>query len=163
MPSMDRIEESNTFAQYRGNLQAWLLRRVLFPAGDLVFGQNMMKRLSFLEKAQWLPSDKLHSIRDQSLRELVKVAYDEVPFYRELMDKASVKPADIRKAADLGQLPIVTKPMLRHAFPDRVTRSTGKKVYESRSSGSTGANFTVLLDSEPAGIARRQEGAGRLR
>lgn len=149
---MDRIEASNSFAQYRANLQTWLLRRVVFPAGDLVFGQNMMKRLSFLEKAQWLPSDKLHSIRDQSLRELVKVVYDEVPFYRELMDKASVKPADIHQAADLGQLPIVTKPMLRHAFPDRVIRNTGKKVYASRSSGSTGANFTVLLDRETAGL-----------
>jgi len=148
------IEEINKLALFRENSYAWLLENVFLPAGDLAFGQKMMRRLSFLKEAQWLPSEKLHSIRDRSLRELINVAYDEVPFYRDLMDKASVNPADIQKAADLRKIPIVTKQMLRLAYPDRVTRGTGKKFHESRSSGSTGANFSVRLDSETAGWYR---------
>ena len=141
-------------AQLRKNSWAWLLKRVLLPVGDLASGQKMMRRLSFLEEAQWMPSEQLYSIRDQSLSELIKLVYNEVPFYRELMDKASVKPAEIQKAADLRKLPIVTKEMLRSGYPNCVTRNTGRKVYESRSSGSTGANFVVAMDSETAGWYR---------
>lgn len=151
---MDIVEKLTKLDQLQKNSWGWLLKKILLPAGDLAFGQKMMRRLSFLEEAQWFPSEKLHVIRDQSLSELIKVSYEEVPFYRELMDKASVKPAEIQKAADLRKLPIVTKQMLRPAYPDRVTRNTGKKVYESRSSGSTGSNFTVLLDRETAGWYR---------
>ena len=140
--------------QLRTNSWAWLLRSILLPAGDLAFGQKMMRRLSYLEEAQWMSSEKLHLLRDRSLRELIKVVYDELPFYRDLMDKASVKPSEIKKAADLCKIPIVTKQMLRLAYPDGVTRDTGKKFHESRSSGSTGANFSVRLDSETAGWYR---------
>jgi len=151
---MDMVANSRGIAGLRNISWAWLIKSVILPAGDLAFGQKMMKRLSFLEKAQWWPTEKLHLFRDRSLRELIKVVYAEVPLYRELMDKASVGPEEIQKATDLHKLPIVTKQMLRSAYPDRATRNTGSKVYESRSSGSTGANFSVLEDSETAGWYR---------
>ena len=130
---------------------AWLLRKVILPAGDVALGKKTMRRLSFLEEAQWWPPEKLHSVRDRSLKDLIRIVHDEVPFYRELMEKASIRPTDIQVAADLRKFPIVTKEMLRDAYPDRVSRSTGQKPSESRTSGSTGANFAVLLDDETIG------------
>jgi phenylacetate-coenzyme A ligase PaaK-like adenylate-forming protein len=140
--------------QIREESWSWLLKSIILPAGDVAFGQKMMKRLSFLEQAQWWPREKLYRHRDHSLRELIRISYAEVPFYRELMDRASIKPADIQSAADIRKIPIVTKEMLRAAYPDRTTRNTGRKTWESRSSGSTGTNFSVLEDSETAGWYR---------
>src|SRR5438445_13880725 len=85
----------------------WLLRRCLLPAGDLLFGQGMIRRLHFLESAQWWEPERLHRERDRQLSLLIRTAYAEVPFYRELMDQARVKLDDIRRPEDLGKLPVV--------------------------------------------------------
>jgi phenylacetate-CoA ligase len=134
--------------------RSWLLRNVILPFGDLAVGQKMMKRLRFLEKAQWWDADHLHSLRDDSLASLVQVAYTEVPFYRELMNNAGVKPADIRQPQDLCKLPVVTKQMLRSGYPHFTTRKTGMKTFEVCSSGSTGTNLWVREDPFTAGWYR---------
>ena len=132
----------------------WVLRNVILPIGDIAFGQRMMKRLRFLEQAQWWSLERLHDHRDRLLRSVVDIAYGEVSFYRALMQDSGVKPNDIRYSADLSKLPVVTKQMLRAGYPDSTTRSTGQKNYEVFTSGSTGTNFCVREDAETAGWYR---------
>jgi phenylacetate-CoA ligase len=132
----------------------WVLRNVLLPAGDRFFRQGVMRRLRLLEEAQWWPTERLHEHRDRALSKLAGMIYEQVPFYRELMDETGVGPSDIRRPEDLHRLPVVTKDMLRAAYPDRVSRRTGFRTYEMRTSGSTGSNFSVLHDSELAGWYR---------
>ena len=43
--------------------------------------------------------------------------YDNVPYYRNLMEKKGVKPEDIRSVEDLHKLPFLTKDDLRDAYP----------------------------------------------
>lgn len=117
-------------------------------------GQHMMRRLFFLEQAQWWPQERLYDLRDELLRALVKIVYREVPLYRDLMNQAHVTPADIRGLHDLPKLPIVTKDMLRAGYPAMTTRQTGQKTYDSCSSGSTGRPFCVKEDNETAGWYR---------
>ena len=131
-----------------------LLRHVFLPAGDLYFGQKLMKRLRFLEQGQWWSRDRIHAFQAEKLRELVDICYREVPFYREIFDQSGVDPASIREPGDLSRLPLVTKPMLRDAFPEGTTRATGQRTMESRTSGSTGTNFIVRTDPETFGQAR---------
>lgn len=133
---------------------SWLLKYALLPLGDLWLGQGMMSRLAFLDRAQWWPPERLAQERDRALASLVRVAYAEVPFYRHLLDKARVHPEEIRSSADLVRLPVVTKAMLRDGYPARVTRATGQRTFESITSGSTGANFRFLVDSDTAGWYR---------
>ena len=103
----------------------WVVRNIVLPLGDIAYKQRMMERLSFLEKAQWWEPERLHKHRDSSLSVLMKVAYEEVPFYRSLMDKARVRPEQIRRVEDLQRIPIVTKDMLRAGYPHLTTRNTG--------------------------------------
>ncbi len=138
-----------------GNIsQAWILRNVLLPAGDRLIGQQMMNRLKFLEKAQWWDREKLHNERDKLLSSVVNISYNEVPFYRQLMDDLRLKPTDIRGINDLQKLPVVTKDDLRIGFPEKVTRKTGQKTYIACTSGSTGKNFCVVEDAQTAGWYR---------
>lgn len=131
-----------------------MLRNLVLPFGDAVFKQQMMKRLCFLEQAQWWDPSRIQSHRNRALIELIDIAYREVPFYRQLLDGAGVRPAEIRSAEDLSRIPVVTKAMLRRAYPTASTRATGHRVYEASSSGSTGANFRVQEDLETAGWYR---------
>ncbi len=129
----------------------WMLDHAVLPAGDLVFGQRMISRLRFLQSAQWWAADRLHAERDRLLQSVIDTAYREVPFYRELMHSARVKPADIRTPADLFRLPVVTKDMLRSGYPRLTTRPTGQRPHEVHTSGSTGKNFAVMEDARTTG------------
>lgn len=130
---------------------SWILQNVLLPVGDLAFGQRMMSRLAFLRQAQWWSPERLQTERDRLLREVVATAWREVPFYRDLMRSVHATPGDIRSAADLPLLPIVTKDMLRAGYPRLTTRPTGQLAYEVHTSGSTGKNFAVMEDARTRG------------
>jgi phenylacetate-CoA ligase len=136
------------------NLWSGILGNWILPTGDFLFGQQMMKRLRYLEEAQWWDRERILNERDQQLRSLIAIAYREVPFYRDLMDEAGVKPGDIQSVADLPKLPVTTKDLFRANFPHRTVRSTGQKTYKSQTSGSTGKNFCVVEDHQTAGRYR---------
>ena len=132
----------------------WMLRSILIPAGDRVFGSGISGRLRFLEEAQFWSADRLREHRLGLLAQTLRTAYAEVPFHRANMDAARVRPDDIRTEADLARLPVVTKAMLLAGYPASTTRATGQKTYESFTSGSTGQNFRVLEDAATAGWYR---------
>jgi len=59
-----------------------------------------------IEKA---PREEIQRLQDIQLRELVRRAWDHIPFYRAKWERAGVHPDDIRTASDIGKLPIVRK------------------------------------------------------
>jgi phenylacetate-CoA ligase len=56
-------------------------------------------------------------LQSERLAEQVAHAYKNVPYYRDLMDKAGVKPADVTSIDDLHKLPFISKDDLREAYP----------------------------------------------
>lgn len=128
--------------------------RGLFPLGDRLFGQHISGRLDYLRQAQWWSPEKIVETRNQALSNLMRIASTEVPFYRELLAGRGLSWQDFKRAEDLRKLPVLGKADLRPAYPDRLTRPTGQRTYEARSSGSTGANFAVREDAETAGQYR---------
>lgn len=131
-----------------------MLRDIVLPAGDALFGQKMMRRLKFLEQAQFWNREQILTQQGKDLQRLIQTSFAEVPFYRDLLRQQGIDPGEISSAADLTRLPVVTKRMLTEAYPARITRPTGQRTYESRTSGSTGKNFVVLEDAETAGWYR---------
>jgi len=75
----------------------------------------------------------------ERLRETVRNAYENVPFYREAMDERGVEPADVETVDDVTKLPITTKEDFREQYPDglfAVDRSAVRRLHAS--SGTTG-------------------------
>ena len=75
----------------------------------------------------------------ERLRETVRNAYENVPFYREAMDERGVEPADIEMVDDVTRLPTTTKEDFREQYPDglfAVDRSAVRRLHAS--SGTTG-------------------------
>jgi len=131
-----------------------ILNHLILPAGDSLFGQHMMKRFHHLEEAQWWNRDRIYAERDKALVDLIRIAYKEVPFYRDLMNQNRIIPQDIKTPADLHKLPIVTKEMFRRHYPHNTVRHTGSKQFEVHTSGSTGTNFCVVEDRRTTGWHR---------
>ena len=61
--------------------------------------------------------DEMRAIQNEKLVKQVKHVYENVEYYRSLMDEKGVKPEDIQSIDDLHKLPFLTKADLRDAYP----------------------------------------------
>lgn len=81
----------------------------------------------------------IRAIQDQRLKKTVAHVYNNVPVYRERMDKAGVKPEDIRGIEDLHLLPFTNKTDLRDNFPYGLLAVPREEIVRIQgSSGTTG-------------------------
>ncbi|MCQ2422147.1 MAG: phenylacetate--CoA ligase [Lachnospiraceae bacterium] len=61
--------------------------------------------------------EEIIAIQNEKLVKQVKHVYDNVAYYRNLMDEKGVKPEDIKSIDDIHKLPFLTKNDLRDAYP----------------------------------------------
>ncbi len=61
--------------------------------------------------------EQIRAWQDERLVTTVRHVYQNVPYYRNLMDKQGVTPDDIHSVDDLYKLPFLTKDDLRDAYP----------------------------------------------
>lgn len=59
----------------------------------------------------------MKKLQDERLVAQVKHVYENVPYYKKLMDEKGVTPDDIKSTDDLHKLPFLTKSDLREAYP----------------------------------------------
>ena len=64
-----------------------------------------------------MPVEEMKKLQSEKLVKQVKHVYENVAYYRDLMDKKGVKPEDIHGIEDLHKLPFLTKADLRDAYP----------------------------------------------
>ncbi len=127
-----------------------ILPRLRYRLIDWYTDRNALGRYDELvQRIQRLPREELVRIQEEKLRALVRHAFDTTVYYRRLFDSLHLTPDDIRTAADLVKLPVLTKDVIRRHFED--FKSTGYDSYGPRmraTSGSTGQAFHYVLDRE---------------
>ena len=107
-----------------------------------------MNRMHVAE-IETLPRTGLEAIQLRRLQLLVARVYERVRPYREKMDAAGVKPADIRTLSDLRHLPFTTKDDLRDNYPFGLfTVPMEQVVRVHASSGTTGKPTVVGYTAE---------------
>ncbi len=89
--------------------------------------------------------DQIAKVQNKKLRQLTSYCYENIKYYRELFDENRIRPDDIKTAADLAKVPVLTKSELRSRFWDFLPKELpGCRV--SRTSGSTGIPVCILSD-----------------
>ena len=96
------------------------------------------------EEIETLPRQGLEAIQLRRLQLLVQRVYDRVRPYREKMDAAGIKPADIRSLADLRHLPYTTKDDLRDNYPFGLFATSMDDVIRVHASSGTTGKSTVV-------------------
>ncbi len=76
-----------------------------------------MPKQYFQQDKETMPVEEIKKIQDEKLVKQVKYVYDNVKYYRDLMDEKGVKPEDIHGTEDLHKLPFLKKDDLREAYP----------------------------------------------
>ena len=89
--------------------------------------------------------EEMRAIQNEKLVKQVKHVYENVEYYRNLMDEKGVKPEDIKSVDDLHKLPFLTKSDLRDAYPYGLLATDLKNCVRIHStSGTTGRRVVAF-------------------
>lgn len=92
-----------------------------------------------------MPVEEMKKLQSEKLVKQVKHVYENVPYYRDLMDKKGVKPEDIHGIEDLHLLPFLTKADLRDAYPyGLLAKPLDECVRIQSTSGTTGRRVVAF-------------------
>ncbi len=95
-------------------------------------------------KAETMSREELEKLQLERLQATVRRVYERVPFYREKLDNAGVKPEDIRTLEDVQKLPFTCKDDMRAAYPYGLFAAPLKDIVRIHaSSGTTGLSTVV--------------------
>jgi len=103
------------------------------------------------------------------LKNLVETLYSRVPFYKDRLDEAGVRPRDIKALSDIAKLPFTIKDDLRETYPYGLLACPESEIEEIHmSSGTTGvpvvdAYTRYDVECWEEAMARTLSGAGATR
>ena len=104
-----------------------------------------MEKRYFQKEIETMPVEDLKKLQSEKLVKQVKHVYENVEYYRNLMDEKGVKPEDIHGIEDLHKLPFLTKADLRDAYPYGLLGSPLKDCVRIHStSGTTGKRVVAF-------------------
>ncbi len=104
-----------------------------------------MQKNYFQKDMETMPIEEIKKIQNEKLVKQVKYVYDNVKYYRDLMDKKGVKPEDIQSTDDLYKLPFLKKDDLREAYPFGLLATDIKNCVRIQStSGTTGKRVVAF-------------------
>lgn len=105
----------------------------------------MEQKRYFQKEIETMPVEEIKKIQSEKLVKQVKYVYDNVEYYRNLMDEKGVKPEDIKGIEDIGKLPFLTKADLREAYPYGLMAKSLKDCVRIQStSGTTGRRVVAF-------------------
>ncbi len=89
--------------------------------------------------------EEILAIQNEKIVKQVRHAYENVKYYRDLMDAKGVKPEDIRGVEDIKKLPFLSKADLREAYPYGLLGTDLKDCVRIQStSGTTGKRVVAF-------------------
>lgn len=89
--------------------------------------------------------EEIRKIQNEKIVKQVKHVYENVEYYRKLMDEKGVKPEDIKSVDDIKKLPFLTKDDLREAYPYGLLGTDLKNCVRIQStSGTTGKRVVAF-------------------
>ena len=97
------------------------------------------------ESERWEPA-RLRAWQDERLRQIVRFAYDHVPFYRKRFDARGIKPSDVQGVVDLHRLPVLTRDEVRAASEELTTPDLRRALVHGHTSGTTGSPLSLFYD-----------------
>ncbi|MBQ0097727.1 MAG: phenylacetate--CoA ligase [Oscillospiraceae bacterium] len=99
----------------------------------------------YQKEIETMPVEDIKSLQAEKLKKQVKRVYENVEYYRNLMDEKGVKPEDIKSLDDLSKLPLISKADLREAYPYGMLATDLKNCVRIQStSGTTGKRVVAF-------------------
>ena len=130
-------------------LQNILLNAYAFSIHRERYGKRFLKAFQELRQTQWYSPDQIHQYQLERLLQIVKHAYDSVPFYRNHYDKHGINIEDIKDLRDISRLPLVTRDDIQNAGDEFISSQfTKRDLIHGHTSGTTGSPLSFYWDQQ---------------
>ncbi len=93
--------------------------------------------------------DEILRIQNEKIRKQVKHVYENVPYYRNLMEEKGLTPEDIQGVDDIKKLPFLSKADLREAYPYGLLGVDLKDCVRIQSTSGTTGKRVVAFYTQP--------------
>lgn len=126
----------------------------------------MDKQNYFQPEIECADREALRQLQSDRLKDMVKRCYENVPFYRQKLDEAGIRPEDISSIDDIVKLPFTYKTDLRDNYPYGLFAVPKEEIVRIHASSGTTGKQTVVgytqgdIDRWSNGAARALAAAG---
>ncbi len=111
------------------------------------YGTKFRKLLEQFIRDEYLSIDELREYQNIRLRQLIKFAYETVPYFQEVMQKRKLKPDDIHTQEDLVKLPLLTREIVKTNIKRLISKKFKfSQLREGHTSGTTGSPLQFYWD-----------------
>lgn len=108
-----------------------------------------MENQYYQKEIETMPLEDMRALQSERLVKQVKHVWDNVPYYRSLMEEKGLTPEDIKGVDDLHKLPFLTKDDLRDQYPYGLLATDLKNCVRIQStSGTTGRRVVAFYTQE---------------
>lgn len=120
--------------------QIYQAMRLVWPGG-----LETRRHLHDLKRTQWLSRSELEALQLRRIQQLVRDAYENVPFYRERYQREGIHPENIKSLEDFQILPFLTGEEVSNHLDRLVSTGFRGKLHPSESGGSTGRSIQFFV------------------
>lgn len=129
-----------------------LAKKIGYPVQDLIKRTQILKEKDFLLKSQFWSVDKMYNYRLNKLKNIVKFAYDTVPYYRKTFDRLGITPTDIKDLSDINILPVLTKEVALKENINLLSNHTFNNLKIGKTGGTTGTPLMIKSNTNTRSI-----------
>ena len=102
--------------------------------------------LNQMQKRAYWEHSRLEDYQNMKLQQIIKYAYEHVPFYNRKFKALGLSPSDIKSRHDLHKLPVIRKAEIKQNLSHFVSDEFDvKKLRSVSTSGSTGEPLFIYL------------------
>ncbi|HUV67629.1 MAG TPA: hypothetical protein VMW24_27295 [Sedimentisphaerales bacterium] len=110
--------------------------------------KEFQEYFDFLQKSEGWSLEELEAYQLEQLKELVKFAYEKVPYYQRSFREGRLNPSDIKTLDDLQLLPLITKEEVRNHIDEFIPVDVDRsKLRKWVTGGSSGIPLGIYLDN----------------
>jgi phenylacetate-CoA ligase len=96
------------------------------------------------KEIETLPKEKLRELQLKRIKEVVKYAYEHIPYYQKKFKEVGLNPEDIRTLEDIKYIPFTSKADLREVYPFGMFAVSLSEIVEIHSSSGTTGKPVVI-------------------
>ena len=127
------------------DLNAAVIRSIVFPLMHIVKGNNITEYLNYLQKSQFFLKEEIHNLQKEKLRKLLLHCVNHVPAYSLYKHLIPLIEEDAFSA--LYEFPVLTKHQVNNTIDDLIYINADKnKLIPNRTGGSTGEPVRFYID-----------------
>jgi len=105
-----------------------LIKYLIHPLWMIKDGKaSLFRYLSAFERSQFNEPERIREAQFNRVREIVRYAYENCPFYRKRFDSIGMHPSDLKNLEDFLRIPYLTKTDIQENLQELTSQSMKKE------------------------------------